>query len=135
MNIDFTEYDKFKKRFETFSDNDFSTAFELRKQAAAHAEYFGCILAIIEKELSQSKKTAEGKQAEIEVENLQLEKVAKRAEKKTVSDPRISEIWQDYYANIELKRKLEAIIHYCDAVYFVAQSVYERGSRQYGKGQ
>ena len=132
--IQFDAYEQFKSKFESFADNDFSAAFELRKSAAAFAEYYGCCLATIEKELSKAKKEAEAKQAEVEVEHLSQEKVAKRAEKKANSDPRILQYWQPYFQNIELKRKLEAIIHFCDAVYFVAQSVYERGTRQYAKG-
>ena len=56
---------------------------------------------VIEKELSESKKNAEAKQAEIEVECLSQEKVAKRAEKKANSDPRIIQHWQPYFQNIE----------------------------------
>ena len=132
LQIDFTEYELLKEQFDKLEDNNFETAFFLRKRSASLAEYFGTKLAEAEKLKAKARKTAEGKEAEIMREYIEKYKVS-RGREEYKADPRIVPVNEEYFDLIEICKKLETILKYLSDVYYISQSIYERGTRAYGK--
>jgi hypothetical protein len=125
MIIDYSEFEKLEKQFQNLQDTDYNTAFTLRKKSASLMDYFGQIKATQDKLKAKNQLIAKGKEAEIKREYIEKYKVSRGREEVVVVN-------EDYFNSIEICGKLESLINYLGNIYYISQSVYERGNQKGG---
>jgi len=109
-------------------DTDYNTAFTLRKKSASLMDYFGQIKATQDKSKAKNQLIAKGKEAEIKREYIEKYKVS-RGREEYIADPRVVVVNEEYFNSIEICGKLESLINYLGSIYYISQSVYDRGQK------
>ena len=130
--IDYSEFEKLESQFKNLLDNDYTTAFTLRKKSSSLMQYYGERKAEQDKLKAKNQLIAKGKEAEIKREYIEKYKVS-RGREEYVSDPRVVVVNEDYFNSIEICGKLESLINYLGNIYYISQSVYERGNNKYNQ--
>ena len=129
--IDYSEFEKLEKQFQTLDDANYNLAFTLRKKSASLMHYYGERKAEQDKLKAKNQLIAKGKEAEIKREYIEKYKVS-RGREEYVADPRVVVVNEDYFNSIEIVGKLESLINYLGNIYYISQSVYERGNQKGG---